>query len=109
MHTTDTPRLTPREVGELVLAKLETNERDLGRILVPARIRSVTAVDASGLTEVEPDIGEENPQPDGIVWIVRADGTFVANRGRIDEPITSPSGYYLISDDTGAILGMGFP
>lgn len=44
-----------------------------------------------------------------IVWIARATGTFVGLRGPDPDPYVADSGYLLISDETGEIVGMGMP
>jgi hypothetical protein len=61
-------------------------------------------------TAVEPRAPNDAPGARRLVWVVRATGHFVGMRvppGR--GPIVGTSGYLIIGDKTGEILGMGLP
>jgi hypothetical protein len=76
-------------------------------------ITNVTAV--SGLPAVhavEPSFGTPGPAiPDiGPVWIVRGKGLFVGHFGPANGPAPhAASGYEIVVDSTGAVIGMGMP
>lgn len=76
---------------------------------VPITILSVTATDAGSVDAVEPNAGIDTSFG-GVVWIVRAKGTFVGvHVPPGTKPITSSTGYLLIDDATGEPMGMGMP
>jgi hypothetical protein len=45
----------------------------------------------------------------GIQWTVRAEGTFTSGRPRVSPVPVAASGYFVISDADGTVLGFGFP
>ena len=124
--TTDSPRpsstlTTLRDaegVGAIALAHIESMA-ETGRAMgldgadERTQIRSVVAASWSDLHELEPNAGAldlESPDSSRVVWVVRADGPFAVlrtPRGR--EPFVGASGYLVIDDESGMILGMGTP
>jgi hypothetical protein len=77
-------------------------------------VEKVTVVPSKAdLANVEADIGVPlGPEAEsrGAVWIVRAQGNFVARRTPPGVPeARSPRGYYLVDDESGEIIGMGWP
>lgn len=88
-------RMTATEVADLVLEWIHKSEVVVGHALKPARIVSISA---SG-----------GPVA-GVVWVVKAEGTFVTNRTGPGGPpmMTGTSGYYRISDSDASILEDGF-
>jgi hypothetical protein len=86
-----TPRMTVAQVTDRVLELIHQNEAIAGRVAKAPRILQITA------------------KP-GIVWFVRAEGTFTNNRYPPGaKPPVATSGYYEISDADGGVLGFGFP
>jgi hypothetical protein len=101
------PRLTPEAAGTVAVEQLRANEAQLGRAVAEIRILSIAAIRASDVGQAEPSANL--PPGDGIVWVIRARGTFVAQRGPRFEPESADSGYFVISDVSGALLATGFP
>jgi hypothetical protein len=95
-------------VADQVVGLIHDSEASLGRTLAPIRIIRVTAIDSNRVAEVEPGAGVEVGPPPTTVWVVRAEGTFTSNRPR-NGPISAASGYYVISDKDGSVIGFGFP
>lgn len=89
------PRLTPDEVAAQALVHIDGMERMAGQVARPPKIVSIRA--SSGAW--------------GVQWHVRAEGTFVVMRpGRgSTRPAPAGSGYFLISDADGLIVGYGLP
>jgi hypothetical protein len=87
------PRLTPEEVAEQVVDRIHSMEREVGQIVKPPRILAIRATAAEG----------------GIVWRVEAEGTFTSGRPRVSPPPVAASGYFVISDADGMVIGFGFP
>jgi hypothetical protein len=104
------PRLAPDEVANLVIERVHHMEQAVGRAATPARILSMTATTAAGIARLEPHAGQGQAPAPGVQWLVRAEGTFVNNRTPPGaEPMVATSGYFVISDADGSILGFGFP
>ena len=74
---------------------------------VDPRIVKVALRRASDVQSVE-NSAAGDPTGSGLVWIVRAEGTFLSNRG-LGPPHVWPSGYFIIDDATGGIVGDGMP
>jgi hypothetical protein len=87
------------------LVQIKASERIVGRVLAAPRIVSVEAW--SGI-DVPPEIGQGNLFESRVVWVVRAEGTFVAFSCPQD-PCPSESSGFVMFDDSGAPLGSGFP
>jgi hypothetical protein len=67
------------------------------------------ATDA-GVPDIEPHAPRPAPGTEtGPVWVVRAHGKFVSLRGLRATPIVADTGYFLILDSDGSVLGMGMP
>jgi hypothetical protein len=103
------PRLTPGQVADLAVAEIGRNEAILGRTLAPVRLLSITAVPGERIDDVEPGAARLAPPVTGIVWVVRAEGTLATDRGLASPRPSATSGYYLVLDADGSVLGMGFP
>lgn len=88
-----TPRMRPEELAEQVIDRIHAMEREAGRVETPPRIIAVRAEKAA----------------DGIEWRVDAEGTFTSPRPRVTPLPVAPSGYFVISDADGSVLGFGFP
>jgi hypothetical protein len=103
------PRMSPNEVSDLVIERLQAMEQAVGHAATPPRILSMTATTAAGIARLEPHAGQGQAPAPGIEWLVRAEGTFVNNRTPpVAEPMVATSGYFVISDADGSILGFGF-
>jgi hypothetical protein len=102
------PALSAARVAEIAFADLE---RMSGLVGASARhpIEDVRlhAVRNGDVEDYEP--GSAFGDGVGIVWIVRANATFVTARGRQPGLIVRDSGYLLIQDGSGEIIGMGMP
>jgi hypothetical protein len=76
-------------------------------------ITHVTAVSGlAAIHTVEPSFGKPGPAiPDiGPVWIVRGEGQFVGHFGPPNGPPPhAASGFEVVVDSTGAVIGMGMP
>lgn len=99
---------TAAEAGAVAVMQIEAMERVLGRSIAPIRITYV------GRTQFGTP-GEENllvTSPEQIFdrgqWIVRAEGTFMTNRGRAPEPGFAGTGHFVIGTD-GSVVEIGFP
>ena len=85
------PRMTVEQVEAVVLGQIRLMEQEVGRVVRPARIVSVTATT-------------------GGPWRVVAEGTFTNNRTpRGASPGVADTGYFLIDDTSGDVIGFGFP
>ena len=89
------PRMTPDAVAARAMDSLLTMERMAGQVVKEPRILSIRA---SGREE-------------RIEWEVRAEGTFVVTRPGLAarRPPPMGSGYFLISDADGSVIGYGRP
>lgn len=104
-----------REIATSHLSRMAESAQKMGLERAPdgLTIQSVAAARWSDVVAHEPraaaaEIGSAEAMQ--IVWVVRAEGSFLVMRtppGR--EPFVGKSGYLLIDDDTGTILGMGTP
>jgi hypothetical protein len=99
------PDWTPDAAAQAVLDKIASAERLLGKALVPPKILSVEAVTGK---DVPPELGEGSLGGYPLIWIVRANGTFIADYGPIGNNASASSGYYLF-DDAGTVVASGFP
>ena len=105
-----TPRLSPEQVAGIVFGQIESSERAVGRVVAPARIVRMTVTTSGAAGRVEPGTGSDVRMPNSIVWVVRAFGTFTNRRTPPGgEPGVAGSGFYVIADADGSILGFGFP
>ena len=104
------PRMTARQVSERVLALIHRNEEIAGRVMMPPRVLSLTATTGAGIAAIEPAAGQHEPVLQGIVWVVRAEGTFTTNRGpNRGVPPTATTGFYVLADVDGSVISFGFP
>jgi hypothetical protein len=88
-----TPRLTAAEVAELAVDRIHSMERTVGQVVKPPRVLAIRATGVEG----------------GIEWRVDAEGTFTSGRPRVSPPPVAASGYFIISDADGMVIGFGFP
>ena len=87
------PRMRPEELAEQVIDRIHAMERQAGRVEMPPRIIAIRAEKAA----------------EGIEWRVDAEGTFTSRRPRATPPPVAASGYFVISDADGSVLGFGYP
>jgi hypothetical protein len=101
-------RMTPEQAAVIAIEELEQAEVSYGRALAPIRILSVTAIPEERISEVLREDG--HPLSGDIVWVVKAQGTFVAPRivGGELERRRSTEGHYVIWDRDGSLQGWGF-
>jgi hypothetical protein len=96
------PRMTPAEAVAVVRERL-------GPAATVTSLRGLAR--GSDVARFEPaagrPLGAENIGP---VWLVRANGRFVGGHGPPGSaPVEADSGYYVVSDADGGVLGMGLP
>lgn len=104
-------RLSPASVTDIATGRLEAMAAEasiygLERPTAP-RIIHVVSVRKADLPDVEPRIAGIDGA--GPFWVVRAEGTFFTKRGRDAKPRAFGSGYFLIDDTLGIVVGMGMP
>jgi hypothetical protein len=80
---------------------------------VTPQIVSITVMPLGGISAIEPNAGAPDPNTafaNTIVWVVRAHGTFVGDRVPPGgNPAIGTTGYFMIDDATGDVIGMGMP
>jgi hypothetical protein len=106
------PRMDPAGVANLAQARLQEMAADAqaaGLRVSGGSIQKVILARNDELGAVEPRAAGGEGSPDRLLWVVRATGTFVTNRGPIGGTRSFASGYFLIDDATGEIIGMGMP
>lgn len=107
---TDQPlRMAPGDAARIADSRLRQAEERYGQALAPIRILSITAIPADRVDEVVPRVGAPL-DTDQIVWVVQAEGTFVASEivpGET-ELRTSTIGQYIIWDRDGRLDSWGF-
>lgn len=104
------PRLTPDEAIALAANNIALMARDVGADEAP-RIISATAVRGGDISSVEPGAGSpDGAASNGIYWVVRGQGRFVGRFAPSGSgPLVSTTGYVIIDDATGEVVGMGLP
>jgi hypothetical protein len=104
------PRLSPDQVGTAALARIHAMEQSAGHVVRPARILSIAATTSDGLARLDPDLGFGQPIAPGILWLVKAEGTFTNNRTPPGgDPAAEGTGYFVYSDADGSVVLFGFP
>jgi hypothetical protein len=100
------------QLSDTDVAQIARNALEQMAAIVPGRSvqSNIISIDANfGRDLQEPEVAAAAPESDDrIMWIVWAEGPFATERGRRPEPLTSDSGYFLIDDATGTIVGMGW-
>jgi hypothetical protein len=104
--------LTQAQVANIALGLIDKMkaEHDTG---VAPRIDSMVVLRLSDLPSVTrsagaPDAG--SPDAQSIVWFVRAHGTFVGLHTPPGiQPAVASTGYFIIDDASGTVVGMGLP
>lgn len=102
------PMMDPHVVAEIVRTQIHGMEQIVGRTVVPVRVIRLTATTSDRVARIEPTSGK-GIRAAGIVWVVRAVGTFTTQRGRGVQKPTAESGFFVIDDQNGTILDFGFP
>jgi hypothetical protein len=101
--------MSPTAVADKVLAQLAS----MGTPVSNARILSMTVTTGANAADYEAGSGRpgpDSPEAKAVVWVVRAEGSFVGLRVPPGaKPITSSTGYFIIDDATGDVVGMGMP
>jgi hypothetical protein len=96
---------TVQAIAEQQLASMQTMAAG-GQTIA---IQKISAVGADRVTGVEAAVPVETDAT-GIRWVVRATGTFVGQRVPPgNPPIVADTGYLIIDDATGEVVGMGMP
>jgi hypothetical protein len=99
------PRWNADAAAAAMLAQIAGNERMEGRALAEPKIISV---EAWAGTHVPSNIGAGQMFGHDVVWVVRAEGTFVAFSCPV-APCPGDTSGFAMFDDSGAPLGSGFP
>jgi hypothetical protein len=96
----------PVDAAAQTLELIKGDERLLGRALAEPRILSVEAYAGE---DIPFEIGEGNLGEWPVVWVVRAQGTFVAFSCPVAaKPCPSGSSGFYAFDDDGMVIGDGF-
>jgi hypothetical protein len=102
------PRASAGTIAEKALSRLAAME-DMAdnRGLARGKARKVLSVQATTGDKL-PSAVDVEFETDRIVWLVRAEGTFVATRGRTKLHSFS-TGFFVIDDQSRKVLAMGMP
>jgi hypothetical protein len=104
------PKMRPDQVAGIVLRQISAMERTAGKAVAAPRIVRMTATSAAGVSRLEPNAGVPEAPPGGTRWLVRAEGTFMSNRGPVSGASgVAGTGFLIIDDANGEILGFGYP
>jgi hypothetical protein len=110
------PTLEPRHRVDEVVAIALNDIDDMARgaaaeglPTTPARITKIWLRRQSDLQSVDPNAPGSTDS--NVVWLVRAEGTFTTNHtGSVPRsPAVWSSGYLIVDDATGGIIGQGSP
>lgn len=105
-----TPRMSAEQVEAVALNEIHAMESMVGAAVRAPRIVTITATTNSGVEKLEPGSGHGDPPALGIQWLVRAEGTFTNNRTPPGaNPMVAATGFFIIGDADGGIVGFGFP
>jgi hypothetical protein len=78
-----------------------------------ARIVSSTFTTRGEAAKANPEVGapnEDSPEASRKVWVVRAAGTFLGERVPPGaKPVIGTTGFFVIDDASGEVIGMGMP
>lgn len=101
-------------IAPVARAQMEQMERIAGRQVAEPEVQEVILTTAAEVgREVDFDTNSSSADlesRDRLVRLVRARGTFVGQRIPPGvKPIESSSGFLVVDDDTGDVLGMGMP
>lgn len=116
--TPDGATQTAAAVTSIAMPNLDLMKRQAAQVDArfadaSVKVLSINPVSRSDADRVEPRLGAidpENPDAGRLVWIVRAEGAFFG--GRVPpgaKPIVGTTGYIVIDDETGLVVGMGTP
>jgi hypothetical protein len=101
-----TAQWNPDAAAAAMIAQIHGNERLDGRVLAEPKILSVEAWAGA---DVPFNIGAGQMFGHDVVWVVRAEGTFVAFSCPVAAPCPGDTSGFVMFDDTGAHIGSGFP
>jgi hypothetical protein len=104
------PRLTPTEAIAIAQNDIALMARSVGAA-ESSTVLKATAARGADVDSVEPGAGTaEGEQAESVYWVVRARGTFVGARGPAgSSDRVAATGYIVIDDATGDVVGMGLP
>lgn len=110
-----TTRMSPADVTQIVTSRLGemTLMTSQSSSAGDSKVLSMTAAPMSQLAALEAGAGKPVPgskDEHSTVWVVRAEGVFVGQRVPPGaKPVVATTGYFVIDDATGDIIGMGMP
>lgn len=103
------PTMSADAVARVVTTQLEANEKLAGTRMATIQIVQMTATSADRIGVFEPQARDQAPPLTGTVWLVRARGTFF-NPAAVDPAsMVVGSGYFIVADADGSIVGSGAP
>lgn len=108
----ESTQMTQASVETIVLDRLEAMRgiQDMG---VASKIDEMVVLPMADVSSIEPNAGAPAPDAPGArssVWYVRASGTFLGEHTPPGvKPIVGTTGYFIIDDSTGSMVGMGMP
>ncbi len=104
------PQMTPDAVAEIATSRMDSMASAAGRATGTGRIEQMAAIRYADIALFEsrlvPETGEAGEQ---LVWYVRGSGTWSTQRGRGSKLRVADTGYLIIEDQSGTVVGMGFP
>lgn len=100
------PQIDPAQLAQLALDRIAAGERQAGQSAKAPRILSIAAYKGRNAPA---EYGSNAFDSYEIVWIVRAEGTFVAQFGPLGANKRIESTGWFAFDDTGSPLATGFP
>jgi len=98
-----TPRLSPADVQAIVLSRIGADGR-IATISVVATRAAASVLERGAGSPLAPELDV------GPVWVVRGTGRFVGRHTPLGvAEREAGSGFYMVDDRTGDVLGMGLP
>lgn len=102
------PHLSGSEAIALAQSQIAAMAQSVGRS-TSSSISSARAVRGSEISKIEATAPTlDDAEADQTYWIVRGTGTYLATRGRGPDKVFA-TGYLIIDDATGDVIGMGMP
>jgi hypothetical protein len=103
------PTMSADAIAKVVTTQLEANEKLAGTRIATIQILEMTATTGDRIHAFEPQAGDTGPAMTGTVWVVRARGTFFNPAGVDPASMVVGSGYFVVADADGQIVGSGTP
>ena len=109
-----TPRMSADQAAQVAvqaLVNMSAVAEAASLPTTPTVIRSIDCIHPADIGSLEPRAAgtQSDRDPNAVLWIVRAQGTFVNQHVRSLTPAVATSGYFVIDDATGQSVGWGMP